>query len=192
MPADGTGKIDMSDNVSSLIQEHNVAMRARYNEVRSQFEQENDSETLYMCSTWFNAGMVLLERDDNSIWPLLNSFLKHGSPKASSLGLLIKILRDIYIGIHDETVLENGVVLRFDHPNNSSLKVSVFLQVRFVKFVFAHLDVAALQKFASIQGYRTTCLLCQRKFISSRVYLGERVQLPKGHPLRGIPDVTGC
>lgn len=183
--------VDVCDG--SLVQKHNAIMRARFNEVRLQFEKENLNENLYMCSTWLNAGMVLLERDDNSIWPMLSTFLNRelSTQKASSLGLLVDILRNIYIGTYDEVSLEDGVLLRFEHPTNASLTVAVFLQVRFVRFVFAHLDERAMQNFANIQGCSYECTRCHNRVNDGRrIYLGERVKLHKDHPLRYVNDLS--
>jgi len=156
--------IDTCDG--TLVKEHNEAMRDRFRSVKRQFESENASETLFMCSillTLFYDGMILFERDSDSIWPMLCSVLNCDPSKRSKLGvgLFLNMLHNISVGSGAEQYLvdqiltnelkqlEEGIIFRFEHPVDPTQTVTVFLQAR---CVFAHLDTTALQKFAKIKG----------------------------------------
>jgi len=195
--------IDTCDG--SLVREHNAAMEMRFLEVKAQYEREHPGDTLSKCSilfTLFYDGVVLFERDSDSIWPMLCSVLNCDPSKRSKLGvgLFLNMLHNISMGSGAEQYLvdsiltselvqlEKGMIFHFDHPENPSVKIAVFLQAR---CVFAHLDTIALQKFAKIQGANSgfgckcgTIKGCHRQCLHKRVYLGERAKLHQEHFLR--------
>lgn len=197
--------IDTCDG--TLIKEHNKAMLERFRVVKDQYERENANETLNMCSillTIFYDGMILFERDSDSIWPMLCSVLNCDPTKRSKLGvgLFLNMLHNISVGSGAEQYLvdkiltnelaqlEKGIIFKFEHPENPSLTVAVFLQAR---CVFAHLDTIALQKFAKIQGAGSasgckcrTIKGSYRHCLKKQVYMGERAKLHKDHYLRNF------
>lgn len=194
------------------------AMKDQYAAVKVWWEAEHPGEELLECSilfTIFYDGMVLFERDSDSIWPMLVSLLNCDPGKRSRLGvgLFLNILHDCKLDsgaerylqdkIFTEEVkmLEKGCLFTFQHPMQLEKTVTVYVQAR---CVFAHLDTIAFQSFTKLQGAtsKAGCKCRMVKGISRKTticvtcYPGERRSLGPKHLLRqfsmnlGNPDMA--
>ncbi len=172
------------------------------------FEHANPGQTLYQCSiamSIFYDGKTNFERKNDSMLPLLVSVINCNPSDRAKLGegLFLTMLHNVKQGsgvenfllddiLTEELVrLENGIIIRFEHPAPSRRGelVCVFLQAR---CIFAHLDTIELLHFTKTQGSgsRSGCNLCgaihgiYRTCLSKSVYLGHRAFLHERHMLR--------
>ncbi len=173
---------------------------------KQQYEHEHPGTTLHICSlvyTLFYDGMVMFDRDCNSVWPMVCSVLNTNPTLRTRLGvgLFMPLLHDMVTETGAEThimrhflaaemkQLEDGIIFTFDLPTDSGTTThTVYLQARCVLF---HLDGDALQHICRLHGSNSklmckcrTCVAFKRKPINSMVANGTRGMLHPNHYLR--------
>jgi hypothetical protein len=201
--------IDINDGLE--VKKQMKEMSDIFKEFKDKYKAAS-SDTVYQCSlllTLFYDGILLYDRNTDSLWPLLCSIVNCNPSHRSKLGvgLSLTALHNIKPGSGAEKYfvknilteelkqLERGILFSFDHPVTSQ-RVKVFLQAR---CVFTHLDTVALQHFGRIQGSgsRAGCTLCKSVLGQSNlclgkvVYNGERGKLEQGHWLRDFGQNLG-
>ncbi len=187
------------------------SMKTKFREVNKQYQKENPGKRLYMCAllfTLFYDGMVLFERDCNSIWPMILSILNCNPSLRTRLGvgLFAPLIHDMKPETKAETYiirsflaaelkqLEDGIIFTFEHPEHAE-PVTVYLQGRCVLF---HLDGDALEHFCRLHGAMSsigckcrTMKGSHRKSLPGMVYLGSRARLGMRHFLRDFVVPNG-